>query len=129
MCPPLDRFHCCPTLGNYSIIPLQVVDKSLLGLVHGICTHCRRSIDLRIDLLRVRTFPMYQPKEGFIYYVSWQLRINYCLLKSVSTSSLLSWYMGNVHRSVPLMLPSTRIHVIFNHDKYISVTVNVQSSS
>ena len=39
-------------------------------------------------------------------------RINLVLSKSVSTSSVLSWYMGNVHRSVPLMLPSTRIHYI-----------------
>ena len=37
-------------------------------------------------------------------------QIDQVLLKSVSTSSILSWYMGNVHRSVPLMLPSTRIH-------------------
>ena len=37
-------------------------------------------------------------------------QINQVLLKCVSTSSVLSWYMGNVHRSVPLMLPSTRIH-------------------
>ena len=38
-------------------------------------------------------------------------QINQVLSKSVSTSSVLSWYMGNVLRSVPLMLPSTRIHV------------------
>ena len=37
-------------------------------------------------------------------------QINQVLSKSVSTSSVLSWYMGNVHRSVPLMLFSTRIH-------------------
>ena len=44
-------------------------------------------------------------------------QINQALLKSVSTSSVLSWYMGNLHRSVPLMLPSTRIH------KYIRTCV------
>ena len=42
-------------------------------------------------------------------------QINQVLLKSVSTSSVLSWYIGNVRtyvrRLVPLMLPSTRIHV------------------
>ena len=34
---------------------VYAVDKSLLGMVHG-------------------TFPMYQSKEGFIYYVSWRPR-------------------------------------------------------
>ena len=37
-------------------------------------------------------------------------QINQVLSKSVSTSSVLSWYMGNVHRMVPLMLPPTRIY-------------------
>ena len=43
-------------------------------------------------------------------------QINQVLSNSVSTSSVLSWYVhGSVHRSVPLMLPSTtvtRIHII-----------------
>ena len=38
-------------------------------------------------------------------------QINHVLSKSASTSSVLSWYMGNVHRSVPLMLPLTRIYL------------------
>ena len=53
-----------------------IVDKSLLGLVHGKCTHCRRLIDqgtLNQLVFSVSTFPMYQLMEGFIYFVSWQL--------------------------------------------------------
>ena len=35
-----------------------VVDKSLLGLVHGKCPHCNKPS-------AVRTFPMYQPKVQY----------------------------------------------------------------
>ena len=38
-------------------------------------------------------------------------QVNQDLSKSVSASSVLSQYMGNIRKSVPLMLPSTRIHV------------------
>ena len=51
-------------------------------------------------------------------------QINQVLSKSVSTSSVLSWYLhGNVHRSVPLMLPSTRIHNIrmYVHVQYVRI--------
>ena len=35
-------------------------------VVHGECPHCRRLIE---QSSAARTFPMYQPKERFIYYI------------------------------------------------------------
>ena len=50
-------------------------------------------------------------------------QINRVLLKSVPTSSILSWCMGNVLRSVPLLLPSTKIHIIYYVAVYIRTYV------
>ena len=68
-----------------------------------------------------------QEQKRFIYYVSWQLGTNYILSRSVSKLIRFcrkvhqldlfrasTWEMY-IRRSVPLMLPSTGIHV------YISV--------
>ena len=81
-------------------------DKSLLWLVHFPHTNQRRDLSI---MYPGNTEPITVCREVY--------QINQVLSKSVSTSSVLSWYMGNVHRSVPLMLPSTRIH------KYIRTCV------
>ena len=83
------------------ILCVQVIDKSLLWLVHFPHTSQRRDLSI-----------MYPGNSEPITICREVYQINQVLSKSVSTSSVLSWYMGNVHRSVPLMLPPTRIHNI-----------------
>ena len=76
----------------------------------------------------VSTFPTYQPKEGFIYYVSWQLNTNYCLSKSVSNQSGLVEKCINFIRSELVHEECTQVSsfdVTFNQDTYITVSIQV----
>ena len=117
----------CQVMHPLTIIthPLHVVDKSLLWLVHGICIriyiHCSEDIShvpakggiYLLCILATQNQLLFVEKcIKLIRFCRIVHQINQVLWKSVSTSSVLSWYMGNVHRSVPLMLPSTRIHII-----------------
>ena len=91
-------------------VRMHIVDKSLLWLVHGICTQYISHVPAKggIYLLCILA-----TQSQLLFVEVYQ--INQVLSKSVSTSSVLSWYMGNVLRSVPLMLPSIRIHVYRIH--------------
>ena len=91
---------------NHTYVRMHIVDKSLLWLVHGICTQYISRVPAKggIYLLCILA-----TQNQLLFVEVYQ--INQVLSKSVSTSSVLGWYMGNVLRSVPLMLPSIRIHV------------------
>ena len=95
---------------NHTYVRMYIVDKSLLWLVHGICTQYISRVPAKggIYLLCILA-----TQSQLLFVEVYQ--INQVLSKSVSTSSVLSWYMGNVLRSVPLMLPSIRIHVYRIH--------------
>ena len=107
----IDIFHTVKTYQMYTLccsyVCMYVVDKSLLWLVQlAFCSEYIPHVPAKggIYLLCIL-----ETQNQLLFVEKCIKLIRFC--RSVSTSSVLSWYMGNVHRSVPLILPSTRIHV------------------
>ena len=145
------RFQCMWNVYNetfcvvcilYCMWYMYIVDKSLLGLVIGICTHCRRPIDFglhprSISLLQWGHIPCTNPRRDIsimhpgnsdlITVCQEEYQINQVLSKSVSNFirlcqkvyQLHPFWAGTweiyVHRLVLMMIPSTRIHTYVSY--------------